>query len=161
MTAQPTSHPAVDPDVDHLACARPLHLRPRYLYVVFVGGVLGTLARWSVAEWLPVRDGWPAGTLAANLAGAFCLGLLLEMLLRLAPDEGWLRLARLHFGTGFLGSFTTMSALATQTVLLADSSRAGLALGYLAVSLLGGVLLAWAGMLTGAWLAARRMGAGA
>lgn len=150
--------PPVDPDVDHLRSDRPLHLRPRYLYVVFAGGFLGTLARWSVGEWLPVRDGWPVGTLAANLAGAFCLGLLLETLLRLAPDEGWPRLARLHFGTGFLGAFTTMSALAAEVVLLGDAARYGQAAGYLSISLLGGVVLAWLGMLAGARVASRRAG---
>lgn len=138
-----------DPEVDSLATATPLHLRPRYLYVVFVGGVLGTFARWCLSEWLPARDGFPTGTLAANLAGALALGVLLELLLRTAPDVGWPRLARLHFGTGFLGSFTTMSALATETVLLADG-RTLQAAGYLAGSLLGGVLLAWLGVVLGA-----------
>ncbi|MEL4503682.1 CrcB family protein [Luteococcus sp. H138] len=155
----PADHPRppVDPDVDHLASARPLHLRPRYLLVVCVGGSAGTLARWCLVERLATRDGWPVGTLTANLLGAFCLGLLLEMLLRLAPDKGRPRLARLFFGTGFLGAFTTMSALATETVLLADAARPGLAAGYLAISLLGGVLLAWLGMLSGTRLAAQRV----
>ncbi|GAA1392090.1 CrcB family protein [Luteococcus peritonei] len=142
-----------DPEVDSLAAARPLHLRARYLYVVFVGGVLGTTARWCLAEWMPAVDGWPLGTLVANLVGAFCLGLLLEVLLRTAPDQGWPRLARLHLGTGFLGSFTTMSALVTETTLLAQGHHPGQAAGYLVGSLLGGVVLAWLGVVLGARLA--------
>lgn len=160
MTIMPTgATPAgfVDPDVDHLSTPRPLHLRPRYLYVVFAGGVLGTMARWSLGEWQPARHGWPVGTLAANLVGAFCLGMLLEALSRIAPDRGWPRLARLHFGTGFLGAFTTMSTLATETFLLADAHRAGEAAAYLATSLLAGVLLAWLGIVVGAALGRRRL----
>lgn len=153
----PTSY--IDPDVDATR-ARPLHLRGRYLYVVFVGGVLGTMARWSLAEWLPPHDGWPVGTMVANLLGALLLGMLLEILSRLAPDRGWPRLARLHFGTGFMGAFTTMSTLATETVLLADHHRTGLALGYLACSLVGGLLLAGLGIVLGGRLAQGRLDRG-
>lgn len=156
MTPELPAPVLLDPDVDAITASgdvRPLHLRVRYLYVVFVGGVLGTLARWCVGEWLAGSGGrWPVATLVVNLVGAFCLGLLLETLLRRAPDRGWPRLARLHFGTGFLGSFTTMSALATEVTLLADRSQWATALGYLAVSLFGGVLLAWCGVLLGARL---------
>lgn len=135
----------VDPDVDALATARPLHLRPRYLYVVLVGGVLGTMARWSLGEWQPARHGFPVGTLVANLVGAFCLGLLLESLSR-SDDRGWPRLARLHFGTGFLGAFTTYSALAVETLGLLQHGRAGEAALYLAVTVLAGAGLAWLGI---------------
>lgn len=156
MNPDPPVPVLLDPDVDAVTAGgdlRPLHLRPRYLYVVFVGGVLGTLARWCAGELMGGGGSWPWATLLVNLVGAFCLGLLLEALLRRAPDRGWPRLARLHFGTGFLGSFTTMSALATEAVLLADRSQWWAAGGYLAVSLLGGVALAWCGVLLGSRLA--------
>lgn len=150
-------HDFVDPDVDAIATDRPLHLRSRYLYVVFVGGMLGTMARWSLGEWQPARHGFPVATLAVNLVGAFCLGLLLESLVRWGPDRGWPRLARLHFGTGFLGSFTTYSALAAETVLLADQGRVGYAVLYLLVSVLVGVLFAWAGIVVGSRTAGARV----
>jgi len=139
----------IDPDVDSFGRgqSRALHLRGRYLYVVFIGGTLGTLARWSLAEWRPPAHGWSTGTMLANLAGAFLLGLILEVLMR-RKDRGWPRLARLHFGTGFLGAFTTWSSLATQTVLLAESRMAEAAL-YLVVTVVGGVLAAIGGVAVG------------
>lgn len=124
--------------------------QPSAALLVGAGGVLGTLARWGVSLVVPVQDGWPLPTLLVNLTGAFCLGLLLESLLRAGEDVGGRRSARLLLGTGLLGSYTTMSSLATELVLLAG--RPLVALGYGAASLAGGLLLAWCGIV----LAARR-----
>lgn len=128
---------------------RPLHRQPACLVLVLVGGMAGSLARWGVGQALPVTDGWPTATLLVNLTGAFLLGLLLTALRRRGPDVGPRRVARLLLGTGFLGSFTTMSALAVESLLLAEASGWALALVYLTVSLLGGVLAAWLGLLAG------------
>ena len=80
---------------------------------------------------------------------AIALGLLLEVLASRGADHGWRRLARLHFGTGFLGAFTTYSAFAVDAVLLAGGGRVLEAVGYLVVSLTGGALLAAAGIVVG------------
>ena len=40
--------------------------------LVALGGALGSLARWGLAEALP----GPAGTLAANVSGCFAIGVL-------------------------------------------------------------------------------------
>lgn len=141
--------PWVDPDVDAGGTgpsSRPLHLRGRYLYVVMLGGMLGTVARWWLGERLGTLHGWPVGTLAANLLGCLALGWLLEGLLRSGPDRGWMRLARLHFGTGFCGAFTTYSSLATETALLVRHGSLATAIGYLALSVVVGCAMAWVGI---------------
>jgi fluoride exporter len=53
----------------------------------------------------------PLATLLINLAGAFLLGVLLERLGRARGEPQRRRLVRLLAGTGFLGGFTTYSAL--------------------------------------------------
>ena len=147
-----------------------LHRRPDALLAVFVGGVAGTVARWGLGRALPVRDGWPLGTLAANLVGAFLLGLLLESLSRVEAAHGasssdrrpgspgrrpsrsrppHLTLLRLLLGTGFCGAFTTMSALDVEAVLLVDGHRPAIAFAYLAVSLFAGLAFAGLGVLLG------------
>ncbi|WP_394277551.1 fluoride efflux transporter FluC [Luteococcus sp.] len=124
--------------------------QPSAVLLVAVGGVLGTLARWGLSQLVPAHGGWPLPTLLVNLVGAFCLGLLLESLLRAGQDVGRRRSARLLLGTGLLGSFTTMSSLATELVLLAKQPL--VAVGYGVTSLVGGLLMAWGGIV----LAARR-----
>ena len=129
----------------------PLHRQPRLLLAVLVGGLLGTPARYAVVEALPTRTGgWPTGTLLVNLAGAFLLGVLLERLVRAGDDTGRRLLLRLGLGTGFLGAFTTYSALAVETDLLVRADRPGLACAYAVVSVLGGLVLAAAGTALGA-----------
>jgi len=127
--------------------ARPAHLQPRLLLVVFAGGVLGTPARYAVSLALPTgAGGWPTGTLVVNLLGALLLGALLEGLSRRGADGGRRRLLRLGLGTGFLGAFTTYSALAVESDLLVRAGRPGLAAAYALVTALAGLLLSAAGI---------------
>jgi CrcB protein len=105
------------------------HEQPALLGLVFVGGSLGTLARWAVGLLVPHVAQLPLGTFAVNLVGAFVLGALLERLAR-GPDAGRRRFLRLTLGTGFCGGFTTYSALANDTAGLLRSGSTGHALAY-------------------------------
>ncbi|NLG54229.1 MAG: CrcB family protein, partial [Rhodococcus sp.] len=98
----------------------PLHLRPGAIAAVAVGGVFGTLVRYQVGVIFPTPEGhWPTPTFIMNILGAFLLGVLIESLVRAGDDSGWRQTARLGLGTGFLGAFTTYSAIAVDTNLLA------------------------------------------
>jgi CrcB protein len=103
----------------------------------------------------------PWAVLAANLVGAFALGVLLEALVRRGADHGARRTLRLLLGTGFLGGFTTYSALVTDTAVLWGSGAAGLATLYSLGTLLVGALATVAGILLAAALHRRRPDAGA
>ncbi len=137
----------------------PPHLRPACLLLVFVGGTAGTLARFGLAGVLPTPTGLPLGIFLINITGAFALGSLLEALAQRGPDEGGRRALRLLLGTGFLGGFTTYSALAVDSALLFGSGRAAEGFAYLAVSVLVGLVATGAGIAVGARLR-RRPGAG-
>ncbi|MGI9186614.1 MAG: fluoride efflux transporter FluC [Gaiellales bacterium] len=88
------------------------------LPIVFVGGMLGTALRIAITEALP-HGAFAWGVLLANLTGAFLLGLLYERLQehRLRRGDRWAL-----WGPGFLGAFTTFSALQFEAV---DAIRAG------------------------------------
>ena len=138
------------------ASARPLHFRAAALAQVAAGGVFGAAAREALAQALPTSpNGIPMATLAANLSGAFLLGVLLEALVRAGADSGWRRAARLVAGTGFMGAFTTYSTFATETDLLVRAGHSPTALLYVLVSLAGGLAATTAGLAAGA-IAARR-----
>lgn len=106
---------------------------------VAAGGAAGCVARYGLTTVVPTPLG---STLLVNLVGAFALGLLLEGLAR----GGDRPLLRLGAGTGFLGAFTTYSTFAVEIDLLARDGAAVLAVGYAAVSLVGGVLAVFAGV---------------
>lgn len=93
-------------------------------------------------------EGFPWGTLAANVLGSFIIGFYAMQAARgghlwASPE------ARLFVMTGFCGGFTTFSAFSLETLLLLESGRADLAAGNIALSLclwLGAVRLGeWAG----------------
>ncbi len=112
-----------------------------------LGGGLGALGRWGIAEALPHdAAGWPWATLLVNLTGCLVLGLLLGLVFARSPGSPWLRP---FLGTGVLGGFTTFSALAVETVQLTDAGRPQLAAGYVVVSVVGGVGAAALGVMTG------------
>jgi CrcB protein len=139
-----------------VACVGPDAVQPVPLPAGFVavgfGGVAGSLARAGVARGWPHQPGdWPWSTLAVNLVGAALIAVLLVVLAERWPRS---RYPRLVLGTGVLGGFTTFSAFALDTVLLADEGRLVLAGGYLATTVIG-CLAACAGA---AWLTRAAMG---
>ncbi|RXK49979.1 fluoride efflux transporter FluC [Halorientalis pallida] len=104
------------------------------LVLIAVGGFVGAVLRHAVALALPATP-LPWGTLAANVAGSFALGVLLyeaHLADALSPET------RLVLGTGFLSSFTTYSTFAVETAgldpqLLVANVAANYALGFAAV----------------------------
>jgi fluoride exporter len=123
-----------DPDVeveeDSLGRPLPIHLTPRAIGLVFVGGTVGVLARAVLDQAFPTRGGFPTTTLVINVVGALALAILIETLAARVPDAGHRRTLRLVFGTGLLGGFTTYSALAVQTDALLRSGQVSTAATY-------------------------------
>ncbi len=140
--------PDLEVDEGPLGRPVPVHLRPAFIGLVALGGALGTLARFGVERLLGTSDGLPVGTLTVNLVGAFVLGALIEGLALRGSDAGRRRAARLLAGTGFLGGFTTYSALAVETDSLLRDGRVGLAVAYALTTVVAGLLLTLAGILS-------------
>jgi CrcB protein len=126
----------------------------REALLVALGGALGSVLRWAVAIGVAraTREPqFPWGTLVVNLAGSLLIGVLLG----LATDRGALATpARLFLVTGLLGGFTTFSAFSWEALALLRAGHTGAAGGYVASSVLGGLLAAAAGWLLATKLAA-------
>jgi CrcB protein len=118
-----------------------------------LGGALGALARWGVSEGLPHSSGgWPWSTLLVNLTGCLLIGLLVATVFTRYPAHRWLRP---FLGTGVLGGYTTFSTFAVDGVRLADAGAWLPAVGYVLVSVVGGVLAAAVGVRLGRALLTR------
>lgn len=121
----------------------PTSLRARVdraeLAAVFVGGVIGAVARAELTEDLPTHPGsWPWATFIVNLVGAFLLGYLTTRLQERLPLSAY---RRPLLGTGFCGALTTFSTVQIELLRMLDANRIGLALAYAAASIVGGLLL--------------------
>lgn len=110
--------------------------RPRILFelmAIGLGGSIGACLRLAVVIGFE-HAGWGsaiAATFATNLLGSFLLGALLSALAIRAPHP----LLHPFLAVGVLGSFTTFSSFALQSVLLARTDIAGAAPVYVAGSL--------------------------
>lgn len=88
----------------------------RFLFVA-LGAALGANARYLVGLWAANRfgAGFPYGTFIVNVAGSLLLGFVVTLAserLTLSPQT------RLLLAVGFLGSFTTFSSFAVESVAL-------------------------------------------
>ncbi|WP_082888999.1 FluC/FEX family fluoride channel [Leifsonia xyli] len=138
----------------------PLHLRPRSLLLVFVGGAVGTALRYLLTLSVPPVDGVPLITLLINITGAFVLGWLLQTLALRGPDDGARRDVRLFAGTGILGGYTTYSSLAVDTDGLIAAQSVGLSILYAAATILMGALASIGGIALASAIARRRAAGG-
>jgi CrcB protein len=109
-------------------------------FLVGLGGGLGAVLRASVSNL--VKRVWkadfPLATFLINVVGSFLLGLLIQYQL----DHR----IRLLIGTGILGGFTTFSTLHYETIHLLLEKKKLTAVLYGLLSLIFGLLAAWAGL---------------
>ena len=129
--------------------------------VVFAGGLAGGLARYLVGRaWNTPPRGFPWNTLAVNVSGSFALAVLVVVVEALAhrTHVGPARYLRPALGTGFLGAFTTFSALTLSTDQLMAHGHLLRGLAYLVASVAAGLLAAIAGLRCGRLLGHRWSG---
>jgi CrcB protein len=97
------------------------------LWAVAIGGAIGSIARYlavtGMATWL--GRAFPYGTLTVNVVGSFLMGVALALLVqRGLLGEPW----RAGLMSGVLGGFTTFSAFAGETLVLAQQRPTAAAL---------------------------------
>ncbi|ECQ6352191.1 TPA: fluoride efflux transporter CrcB [Listeria innocua] len=109
------------------------------MYFLYVGifGALGGMCRYAMNLWLGGGD-FPSATLAVNLIGCFLLAFLMQFL----AEKSRISLMILNgIGTGFIGAFTTFSAFSVDTIELLQQGEMVLAISYILVSLIGGLVM--------------------
>lgn len=107
----------------------------RQLLLVALGGALGSVLRYFTALLLArhYTGSIPLATLVVNLVGCFLIGLLIGLCSETTP-------LRLLFITGFCGGFTTFSTFTAESYTMFREGAYGLALLYIAGSVLIGLL---------------------
>jgi CrcB protein len=110
----------------------------RELAAIFLGGIIGALARLGLVEALaPAPGEWPWATFVANVVGALALGYFATRLQERLPLSAY---RRPFLGTGLCGALTTFSTMQLELLELLDHGDGGLAAAYAAASLTAGFL---------------------
>jgi len=116
-------------------------------FYIALFGALGCLARYVLSGWVYSLCGqtFPSGTLAVNIVGAFCIGLIMEFSLRsmlISPP------LRIGLTVGFLGGLTTFSTFSYETFRLLEDGEFIIAAANVLVSVLVCLVFTWLGIVT-------------
>ncbi|MBN1540578.1 fluoride efflux transporter CrcB [candidate division KSB1 bacterium] len=113
--------------------------------IIGFGGFIGALLRYWVGGWIQTRvdrPGFPFGTLAVNLIGCLLIGLI----------TGWAEYrqlfspqVRMFLLVGFVGSFTTFSTFAFETLNLMSDRQWILAGVNIGLQVIIGLIMVWIG----------------
>ncbi|CNC88169.1 fluoride ion transporter CrcB [Yersinia pseudotuberculosis] len=109
------------------------------LLAVFIGGGVGSMARWLVSLKLNSASAHlPVGTLIVNLVGAFIIGLTLALFSRMTHiDPVW----KLLITTGFCGGLTTFSTFSVEVVYLIQEGKLAWAAGTILLNVAGSLAM--------------------
>ncbi len=111
--------------------------------LVFIGGGLGSLARFAVGQLFgKYWTVFPFGTFAANVAACFLFGAAVSLFQKGVLSDG----SRLFLLTGFCGGFSTFSSFSGETVALLHNSQPGMALLNIGASFVACLIAVWLGL---------------
>lgn len=115
-----------------------------YLYIA-AGGAAGSVARYLLSTWIynKSQQGFPYGTFVVNLIGCFLLGLFYTISLEKSVMSVQIRAM---ITVGFIGGFTTFSTFSLEAVNSIKEGSMGIALLYIASSVVFGLIFLWMGM---------------
>ena len=134
-----------------------MHTTVKSVLAVFIGGLAGSAARIGITLVAgQINDyWWPYPTLLVNLIGSFVLGFLIGHGMTSMPV--WLRLG---VTTGFLGAFTTLSAISLDVAVPIVRHGVGplIVMGSYAI---GSIIMGLVSAIVGLRLGARRAGGSA
>ena len=115
---------------------------------VGLGGFIGSVARYLIGLLaVETASGYPVKTFCINLLGSFILGIVSESALR---DPGISRNLVLFLQLGVCGGITTFSTFSSEALKLFAGGRQGVALSYMVLSVVLGLVCCYGG-----WLVAR------
>ena len=112
----------------------------RDILFVFLGGGLGSVARYIISLVINKNGDMPWHTLIANLVGCAIIGLLTGYLVK--SSVSWLTLLAI---TGFCGGFTTLSTFSIETFHYFKNGEITQGITYSLISLLGCLISTGAG----------------
>ena len=114
-----------------------------HVIVVAIGGAVGSVVRYVIGRAvIGAASSFPWNTLLVNAVGCGLLGLFIGLSeARFAVSSG----LRAFVSIGLLGGFTTFSLFGHETLSMWQAGRAGVAAGYVLLSVALGLVAVWGG----------------
>ncbi|RYF58321.1 MAG: fluoride efflux transporter CrcB [Cytophagaceae bacterium] len=112
--------------------------------LVFLGGGLGSVLRFSLGKVIPVSwlgTSFPVSILTVNVLASAVLGAVVSWVAGRPEAEPW----RLLLGVGVCGGLSTFSSFSQDNLMLLQQGRAGAALLNIILNVLGCLLASAAG----------------
>lgn len=118
----------------------------QHLWLVFLGGGVGSVARYTITKLISDRLGTnlPFGTFSVNIIGCFLIGVIYATLQKYSTGNQ--TEIKLLLATGFCGGFTTFSAFAYENNQLWQQGSNFLTLTYMFSSVGLGLIATFIGM---------------
>lgn len=115
------------------------------LIFVFLGGGLGSVFRYVISYFTVTEStSFPIATLITNILASFILGVLLGIQVKNNLQDHHALLLM----TGFCGGFSTFSTFSAESLRLFQNQEVGLAILYIAASIVFGLLSVYIGFKT-------------
>lgn len=110
--------------------------------VVGIGGFIGAVSRYLIGL-IPVKEGYvfPIKTFIINILGAFIIGIIAALAMK---NDSLNPRVVLFLKVGICGGFTTFSSFALETSDLMKNGNTGIALLYIILSIVIGVIAVFA-----------------
>jgi CrcB protein len=118
----------------------------KQILIVAFGGAVGSVLRYKLGGFaLHHTQSWnfPLSTFSVNVVGCFAIGILAALV---EHHDLFSPSTRLLLFTGLLGGFTTFSAFGYESVFLVRRGLFSIAAGYVALSVVCGLIAVGAGM---------------
>ncbi len=113
--------------------------------LIFLGGGIGSVFRYATSLFTQkyYSGNFPIATLLVNILGCLLIGLLVGITEKMNVANSDLKYL---FITGFCGGYTTFSTFGYENISLFQNEQAFLALSYVVLSIVAGLLAVWLGL---------------
>lgn len=110
---------------------------------VFLGGGVGSVLRFLIGKLMPMGmyNGFPLGTLVANLVGCLLIGMFNASIGKYISAE-----MKPMLTVGLCGGFTTMSTFCNESLAMMNAGHWGLLALYMVATIIGGLTMVYLGM---------------
>lgn len=115
------------------------------ILLVGTGSAIGGISRFVLGKWISSTfiASFPYSTFLINIVGSFLIGVFIALQGKHSITE----MSMLFLTVGFCGGFTTFSSFSLENILLLKQGNVGIAMLYIASSIILGLAAVYLGMI--------------